>query len=103
MLGFRKIKLNKAKIFFQGLPRKLAEKSFPTFFILFLISLIFGGLLFYQYGILSKKVKIEITEKPLQFKEKTYQGVLKIWQDREKRFEEAGLNNYPDLFKGLTK
>jgi len=63
------------------------------------VAFIFGGFIFYKYNILAQKAEPEITEKPLQFKEKTYQDVLKIWQEKEKRFNEADLKEYPDPFR----
>lgn len=98
-----KIKLNKIKIFFKKLPKILAEKAFLTFLGLLFISLIFGILTFYQYSVLAGKEKPEISEKPLQFKEKTYQEILKTWQERDKKFEETETKEYSDPFQGLTE
>lgn len=94
-----KIKTKKIKDFLKKLPRILGEKAFLTYLILLFLALIFGGIIFYKYGILVKKTKIQIPEKPLQFKEKTYQEVLKIWQEKEKRFKETDRKEYPNPFK----
>ena len=40
-------------------------------------------------------------EKPLEFNEKVYQDILKIWQEKEKKFEEANFKKYPDPFQGI--
>jgi len=94
-----RIKLKKFKEFLKRLPRTLGEKVFFLFLGLLLLALIFGGIIFYKYSILAKKAEPKITEKPLQFKEKTYQKVLKIWQEREKKFQETDLKQYPDPFR----
>jgi len=95
-----KVKIKKIKEFLKRLPRTLGDKAFLTFLVFLLMALIFGGIIFYKYNILVKKVQPEIVEKPIQFKEKTYQDVLKIWQDKEERFKETDLKQYPDPFKG---
>jgi len=99
MLKLKKIKFKKAIEFFKKLPRTLGERAFLTFLGLLLIALIFGGLVFYKYSILVEKAEPEISKIPLKFKEKTYQEVLKVWQEKEKRFEEANFKIYPDPFR----
>lgn len=88
----------KIKNFLQRLLRTLGERAFLTFLGLLLLALILGGIIFYQYNILVKKTEVQIIEEPLQFQEKTYQEILKIWQEREKKFQEADLKIYPDPF-----
>lgn len=97
-----RINLNKIKIFFSKLPRILGEKAFLFFLALLFLALIFGGLIFYKYNfsIQNKKPEISQSEKPIQFKEKIYQDILQIWQDRGKRLNEAETKQYPDPFKG---
>lgn len=94
-----KFKTEKIKRFFKKLPRILGEQSFLTFFGLLLIALILGGFIFYQYSFLVEKEKLEVSEEPLKFKEKIYDAVLKTWQEKEKKFEEVNLKEYPDLFR----
>lgn len=98
-----KFKIEKIKQLFKKLPRTLGEQSFLTFFGLLLIALILGGLIFYQYSFLVGKeppTKIgDGVEEPLKFEEKIYDAVLKTWQEKEKRFEEVNLKEYPDLFR----
>jgi len=98
-----KFKTEKIKQFFKKLPRTLGERSFLTFLGFLLIALILGGLIFYKYSFLVEKeppTKIgEGVEKPLKFNEKNYQEVLEIWQEKEKRFEEVNLKEYPNLFR----
>ena len=94
-----KLKTRKIKKFFKELPRTLGEKAFLTFLGLLLLALIFSGFIFYKYNLLVKKAEVQNIERPLQFKEKTYQDILKIWQEKEKRFQETDLKIYPDPFR----
>ena len=98
-----KLKIKKIKEFFKRLPRTLGERAFLTFLGLLSIALIFGGIIFYQYNIFVKKTNVEIREQPLQFQTNTYQELLKIWQEREKKFQETDFKEYQDPFRGLTK
>ena len=94
-----KLKVKKIKEFLKKLPRTLGERAFLTFLGLLLVALIFGGIIFYQYNILVKKAEVQITEELLQFQTNTYQDVLKIWQEREKKFQETDFKEYPDPFR----
>lgn len=94
-----KIKIKKIENFSKKLPRILGEKAFFVSLLFILFSLVLGGLLFYQYSILAKKTEPKITEASFQFQEKIYEDILKIWQEREKRFEAADTKGYPDPFR----
>lgn len=97
-----KINTKKLKRNFKRLIWILADKAFLTFLILFLIGLIFNGIIFYRYNILIKKAEIKTTEIPFQFKEKIFQDVLKTWQEKENRFNETETKQYPDPFRMIT-
>jgi len=94
-----KLKTKKIIDFFKKLPRTLGERSFLTFFILLIFALIFGAIVFYKYSFLVQKKEPEVSETPLKFQEKNYEAVLKIWQEKEKRFGEADSKIYPDPFR----
>ncbi len=94
-----KIKIDKIKKFFKKLPWILGKNFFLASICFIILSLILGSFLFYRYNILAKKVELQITEKPLQFDEKTYQDILKIWQEREERLNEADLREYLNPFR----
>jgi hypothetical protein len=94
-----KLKLKKIRKFLNRLPRVLGENVFFTFLGLLVIALILGGLIFYKYSILAIKTEPKVTEKPLQFQGKNYQAVLKIWQEKEKKFNEVNLKEYPNPFR----
>jgi hypothetical protein len=78
---------------------KIGENPLPTFFILLILALIFGSLIFYQYVFLVEKKEPQITEKPIQFKEEIYQKILKEWEIRQKNFEEAEFKEHRNLFQ----
>ena len=100
-----KIKVKKIKEFLKRLPQTLGEKAFFVFLGLLLIALIFGGIIFYQYNVLVKEIEVQIIEEPFQFQEKTYQDILKTWQEREERFKASSIKQYSNPFysKPLTK
>ena len=97
-----KIKKNNLKGKLTRLPRTLGKWAFLTFLGFLAIALILGGLVFFQYGFLAQKKEPQVEERPAQFKEQTYEAVLKIWQEREKRFLETDLQTYPDPFRVIA-
>lgn len=96
-----KIKFKKIKDFLKNLPHTLGARAFLTFLGLLFLSLIFGGFVFYKYSILIEKETPQIItpEELNQFNKKTYEEVVKIWQEKEKRFESSESKEYPDPFK----
>ncbi len=98
----KQIKLKKIKDFLNKIPRTLGERAFLTFFGFLLIALIAGCLIFYKYSVLAEKETPEISGAHLQFKETTFQKVLEVWQEKEKRFKAADTKEYPDPFE-LTR
>ena len=95
------IKFNKIKEFLRKFFRTLAEKTFFTFLGLFFLALIFGTFLFYKDVILVKKAQPEIFKKPLQFNEKLLEEILGESENRQKKFEETELKQYPDPFRRI--
>ena len=93
------LKFKKIEVFLKKLPKILGEKAFLTYLGLLILALILGGFIFYQYNILAKKTEVQITEKLLRFEEEVYNKVLKIWQEKEEKFEGADLKKYPDPFR----
>lgn len=97
-MNLPKTKTKQLKDFFKGLPKALAEEAFLTYLGLLVLGLIFSGIIFYKYGILVKKIEPKITERPLQFDEKTFQEVLKILTQKEKEFQQADFKEYQNPF-----
>jgi len=99
-----RLKIKEIKQFLKKLPRTLGERSFLTFLGLLLIALIFSGFIFYKHSPTTKiGGGLEALEKPLKFNEKVYQEVLKIWQEKEKKFEETNFKKYPDPFQPILE
>jgi len=96
------IKFDKIKIFFKKLPRFLGERAFFTFLGLLFIFLIFAAFLFYKYIFLVERVQPEIAEEPLQFNEKLFQEILEKFDERERKFKETDLKQYPNPFAGTV-
>ena len=94
-----KIQTGKLKESLKRLFWVLAEKAFLTYLVLLFLSLIFGAVVYYQYSSVIEKAEIEIIKEPLQFQQKTYQNILKIWQERRSKFQKAGSEEFPDLPK----
>jgi len=99
MFKLKKQQFKKIKIFFKRLPKILGEHAFLTSLMLFFIAVILGGLVFYKYSILAEQRKSEFSENLLYFDEKSFEAVLKIWQDREIKFQEADSKQYSNPFK----
>lgn len=81
-----------------SLPRFLAERAF--FFTLFLIALavlIALLVLFLSYGTL-KKDTAKQTSTGIEFKEETFTGMFKNWEQREADFVKPKTPNIPDIF-----
>lgn len=98
-----KVKTKKIKDFLKKLLETLGVFAFFTFLVLLAFSLVLGAFIFYKYSFLVEKARIEDLEKPLQFKEKTYQKLLEVWQEREERFEEADFKQYSNPFQFTLK
>ncbi len=89
--------LAKAK-FLAKIPLILAKRPLLACFCIFFVSLIFGGFLFYKYVILVQKIEPEISQKDFFIKDKLYQEVLKIWQEKDEKSRNADLKEYPNFF-----
>lgn len=95
------IKIKNILSFLKKLPVILVEHSFLSFFIFLLISVFLGSFIFYQYVILAETKEPDLFIKPTEFKEETYQEILKTWEEREKQFDEASPQNYLDPFRPM--
>lgn len=84
----------------KGLKKFLADSAkrpFLSCLIVFLVTLILGGILFFKYSILAQKTKPEPL-KPVLLKEELHQEILEFWQEQERKFNEADFKEYPELF-----
>ena len=97
-----KERIKKIRTSLSKIPLIITTRAFWACLILFIISLIVGANLFYKYSILAQRAEPESLEQMVFFKEKTYQQVLEIWQEREKRFQETDFKEYSDPFLELV-
>jgi len=84
------------------IPWVLAEHAFLNFLFFLFLVLILSGLIFYKYSILAEKKELQI-EQTFQFEEKTYQGILRKWQEKEEGFEKTSEKEYLDPFQELEE
>jgi len=99
MFKIKKKQFKKIKNFLKRVPRIIGEHAFLTSLMLFFIAAILGGLVFYKYSILVEQRKSEFSENLLYFDEKSFEAVLKIWQERQKNFEQADFKEYSNPFR----
>lgn len=93
-----KIKIPQLKKFLDKLSLVIAQHAFLACLFLFLLSLIFGGFLFYRYSISVQEVEPEALDKSVLLKEEAYQEVLEVWQEHERISQEADFKKYPNPF-----
>lgn len=102
-INIYRIKKNLKKRNFLKFLENIAQHIIPTSLILFLLSLVLGGILFYKYVIFVQKKEFEVPQKESLIKENIYKEILKNWQEQEKRFDEADFKEYPNPFKRQTQ
>jgi lipid-A-disaccharide synthase-like uncharacterized protein len=76
-----------------------SQRAIFTFFFLFLIAMILGGILFLKYFILVKKAELKIEKEPLKLERRIYNQVLKIWEERKVKYEGVEGGNLLDVFQ----
>lgn len=84
-----KTKINQIKKILTDLPWVIARHAFLVCLFLFFLVLVLGGFFFYKYSILAQKAEIKFPEKDFLLNEKTYQAVLEVWQENEKKSQES--------------
>jgi len=93
-----KVKTKNIKDFSKKIPKKLAVYAFLTFLGILLIFSIISVFIFYQNVILAQRKEIEVSESPLGFDKITYQQILDIWEQKEKRFDEVDFEEHLNIF-----
>jgi hypothetical protein len=89
----------KIKEFFGGMVGYLARKPFFSFFLLLMISLIAGTIIFYRYGIMADYSSVGSKESVYKFESKNYRDILGEWEKRTQNFSGAEKKKYLDPFK----
>ncbi len=98
MINFKIFQLKNLGSFLKKLPIVLGENAFLIFLGLLLLSLNFGGIVFFRYYTLSEKEVPQIIDGQLQFNNKAYQEILEIWEERDQKFEKTTLKEYVSPF-----
>jgi hypothetical protein len=96
-----KPKIKDIKKYLKKIVWSVGKHSFIAFLLLFLLALILGGFVFYQYSFLAEKSEPQTAIQPLEFKESLYQEILEEWNERQDNFGGAEGKEYPDLFRSL--
>ncbi len=91
-----KIDLKKAFLF--KLPWIAARHAFFACIAIFLISFLIGVAIFSKNYFSIQVKKAEAVEDKSYFNEKSYEQLLKYWQENEKKFNEADSKIYPNPF-----
>lgn len=73
-------------------------RHFIFYFFVVVFSVIFlANLLFYKYYILSQEITPKAEQGRIVINEKSYNDLLKIWEEQDKKFQDSELKNHLDL------
>jgi hypothetical protein len=89
----------KIKEFFGGMVGYLARKPFFSFFLLLMISLIAGTIIFYKYGIIADYSGSGNKESVYKFESKNYRDIMGEWEKRAQNFSGLEKKKYLDPFR----
>lgn len=92
------IKIKKSGAGFKGIFLIFAERSFLLSLSLILLSLLIGGLIFYEYYIQVINKDPEVSEVTLKINNQAYQDIISAWEERQKKLDEVDLKNYLNPF-----
>ena len=93
------IKLDKLKHFLTRMPVVLAKNAFLTFLFLLFVSLIFASLVFYQYAFTLRDLEVKVEGYESLFRQQLFEEVLKEWEARGERFEQAEFQDLRNIFE----
>jgi hypothetical protein len=91
-------KIFKSKVIYKFFLVLVKHFVFTSLFLLFIAALL-SFLIFYKYTFLNKRIEIEVSDKKSIFKEELYEKILKILEERDKKFKEADNKEYINPFK----
>lgn len=99
MFKLKKIKFYKSKNLFKKFLTILAEHSFLTFLVLFIISLGIGASIFFQCNVLINSTASKAgEEKSFKLEIKAYQYIKDEWVRKKEAFSQAEEKKYPNPF-----
>ena len=77
----------------------VAKHLFLDCSFIFLLMLFIAWFSYYRYNIIISKAELESFEEPFLLEQSGYQKVINAWQENEKKFKEANIKNYANLFE----
>ncbi len=83
---------------FEKFFKTLGRYAFVASLVLIFLASAIGVLIFYKYSIQAAEKEIEFTEKKLWLEEDALQKILLEIKEREEKFKQVELEEYPDLF-----
>lgn len=98
-MKIRKLQFKKIKKLLIELPDFLAIHAFLLFLFFFFLALIIAAAVFYKYNILLENERPIIFYKQSQFNENLLEDIMKILEQREKKFNEIDSEQYLDPFQ----
>ena len=79
---------------------KIGENAFLSILLLFFISFLLGGIVFYKYSFSVQEKEYETIETPLQFRKEDYEKILNTWEKKEEEIKESKEKDYQNPFLG---
>lgn len=101
-MRIKKIKKENVILFLKDLPRKIALRFFWVFFVLWVVSILVGILVFWESSKVLEEEKF-IFKKPHHFKKDTYKEVIEYWERKKIDFENIATREYKDIFEEKQK
>lgn len=96
-IGFKN-RLARLVSFFKRLPWLWGEHVFTFFLAAIFLASVLGGLVAYKYTVLFQQRKPVLTSQLPSFDKESLQAMLRFWQERRQRFQDADTKSYPALF-----
>lgn len=99
----KKIKIEKLNKDFKTILRIIGKHAFLTSLVLIFFALVTGFFIFYKYSILAEKEETEFEQSLLWLEEEALLEILEVAAERQVRFKEAELKEFPDFFQGPSE
>lgn len=80
-------------------PVFITEHLLFSFFLVIFSVIFLTNLLFYKYFILSQKITPKIEQGQVVINDKSYNNLLKIWEEQDKKFQNSESKDYLNLFE----
>lgn len=81
------------------IPVFVAEHFLFSFLVVVFCVIFLANLLFYKYYILNQELTPGTEQGKIAINDKSYNDLLKIWAEQDKRFQDSDSKNYLDILK----